>query len=443
MIVKKYLKFHFLFILSLMIFVGCDKGSNRKKTKVFSVTKLSINGSLLPISSANASEYLVWGACHSALGGNGNVSIVIGEPITKPVEVPCRSNTFSGYVDTRQITSKKATITVTHKGNKQSVTVDNNLILIPIDLSFKELSAISSSNMADYNIKGTCDSNLGDVTVVIGEPNVEKILSCTQDNTFSGNFDVQDISSHPAVIKASQSDVNFVAKSSVTNEINHFVTKWRIPEGDFSFTLPLKESSSLKYNFTVDWGDQTAVSEVTSFQDTDKRHTYAKAGEYTMRIIGTCEGFENTSVSSRNLLFEVVNFGNMGWKDLSRAFKGNSLLKKVLGGNMSAVTNMKNMFHRAVLAIPDTNGWDTSMVKDMRGMFLGTTKANPNTSSWNTSKVVDMANLFRNAAEVNPDTSGWDTSMVKDMKGMFLGAIKANPDVSGWDTSKVTNMENV
>ena len=74
---------------------------------------------------------------------------------------------------------------------------------------------------------------------------------------------------------------------------DNFVSAWQIPADDLTLELPLREKHTDDtdlYNFTVDWGDGT-TDEVTSFDDVDKTHTYAEAGEYTVVISGLMEGW--------------------------------------------------------------------------------------------------------------------------------------------------------
>ncbi len=416
--INHYLKFQALLILSLMTILGCAEYSTHQQINKLNHSSLNINLPLPILSSSNAELYTISGTCNSSV--EGSVSLVIGEPKTVPVRVSCNLSSFTGTVDTRQVTSKKATISVTHGGDTQDVTVDNDLF-VPTALGFNFLPSLSSSNKTNYAISGTCDSNLGDVTVSIGEPNIEKDLPCKQGNIFLGDFNVENISSHPTSIRASQVGSSRTIHSFTANNINSFVTKWNITNDSYEFTLPLKEDNRLTYNFTVDWGDGSNISSVSSFSDSDKVHTYNATGQYTITIIGTCEGFENHSLPER-LLLEVINLGNMGWVDLSYAFAGNSHLTKVLGGNTLNVTNMEFMFDGATSANPDTSGWDTSNVTDMEFMFNGATSANPDTSGWDTSNVTDMEFMFSEATAANPDTSGWNFTNVDFIQDIFISS---------------------
>ncbi|WP_429961072.1 MucBP domain-containing protein [Enterococcus sp. DIV1096b] len=110
----------------------------------------------------------------------------------------------------------------------------------------------------------------------------------------------------------------------------------------------------------------------------------------------------------------------------------------------SNVTNMSSMFNNTpILSSVDVSSWDTSNVMNMSNMFNGTTAlSSVDVSSWDTSKVTNMSNMFHNARELSfLDVSSWDTSKVTNMSNMFLRAENlSNVDVSSWDTSRVTNM---
>ena len=219
-------------------------------------------------------------------------------------------------------------------------------------------------------------------------------------------------------------------------------------------------------DITVDWGDGDQsrlvgdVDEGISLREGDGGgfrtvlHTYNEtinatggAGRvYEMKIAGQLmawsfrdmgHGQENDPIDTlRKILYRVLDFGDMGWVDLSYAFKDAVNLVDVLapssGQHLSNVENMRGMFQMETgtglsKVNPSTSNWDTSKVTDMSYMFWGATSANPDTSRWNTSSVTDMSAMFHEAGAANPDTSYWDVSRVQSMAGMFFQAWAANP----------------
>ena len=219
-----------------------------------------------------------------------------------------------------------------------------------------------------------------------------------------------------------------------------FISEWTVTDGE-DITLPLKEGYN--YNFTVNWGDESS-SEVTSYDDSDITHTYDTAGTYTVTISGTVEAWYFNDSGSKDKIISVKNLGDMGWKDLSYAFAECTNLKELYGGNISGVTNMKDMFKSNYSLVNlDIRQWDVSNVTDMTGMFDGVSLANPDVSQWDVSNVTDMNNMFLIASLANPDVSNWNVSNITNMDSMFAGVSSANPDVSQWNVSNVTNMRSM
>ncbi len=244
-----------------------------------------------------------------------------------------------------------------------------------------------------------------------------------------------------------------------------FVSEWKVDAGDTIF-LPLLEKTAdmedrdkpyphtitlpagvkrvnYKYDFTVDWGDGS-TSKITAFDDPDNKHTYQKAGTYTVQITGVMEAMRghlhDDEIDISNKMIAVSDLGDVGWKALFYTFSESFNLNAVAGGDTSEVEVMAGVFYEATLLKPDISSWDTSKVVSMTELFSRAYSANPDVSKWDTSNVTDMAGMFRNAISADPDVSRWNTTSVTDMSSMFATAISANPDVSKWDTANVTDM---
>jgi hypothetical protein len=55
-----------------------------------------------------------------------------------------------------------------------------------------------------------------------------------------------------------------------------------------TFTLPINGGGSgYVQNFSVTWGD-TSSSNITSYEDADRIHTYGSSGTYDVELTGTC-----------------------------------------------------------------------------------------------------------------------------------------------------------
>jgi hypothetical protein len=79
------------------------------------------------------------------------------------------------------------------------------------------------------------------------------------------------------------------------------------------FTLPLVNFGSFTPNIEVAWGDGTPTSTITSVGDSNRIHTYANAGVYTVEIIGQMPGFKvNNNSAIRLAITGIKDFGRVG-----------------------------------------------------------------------------------------------------------------------------------
>ena len=124
-----------------------------------------------------------------------------------------------------------------------------------------------------------------------------------------------------------------------------FVTRWTVA-GDATartITLPLvntRTEGALAYNFTVNWGDGSALSTVTTYNSANAVHTYASNGTYNVEIKGTCEGWSFNNAGDKLKIVAVVNWGTVGghngWKYLTGGFYGCTNLTSLGVGSILA-----------------------------------------------------------------------------------------------------------
>jgi hypothetical protein len=82
------------------------------------------------------------------------------------------------------------------------------------------------------------------------------------------------------------------------------------------FTLPINNYGSLTPNFGVNWGDG-ASGNVSSATDSNRIHTYATGGTYTITISGFMPSFKvNNNSSIRTLITGIIDFGRVGLREL-------------------------------------------------------------------------------------------------------------------------------
>lgn len=61
------------------------------------------------------------------------------------------------------------------------------------------------------------------------------------------------------------------------------------------------------YDYYIDWGDGTSSSQITTYNDTNATHTYATAGEYTIKLYGSLNRLKfNTDANTATCLKQVL-----------------------------------------------------------------------------------------------------------------------------------------
>jgi surface protein len=111
--------------------------------------------------------------------------------------------------------------------------------------------------------------------------------------------------------------------------------------------------------------------------------------------------------------------------------------------DVSNVTDMNQMFRGAVSFNQPLNSWDVSNVTVMNSMFSSATSFNQPIGGWTLSSLTDVNNMFSNADAFDQPLNAWDVSSVTNMNSMFSGADIFNQPLNSWDVSNVTTMSNM
>jgi hypothetical protein len=210
-----------------------------------------------------------------------------------------------------------------------------------------------------------------------------------------------------------------------------FRTLWETTADGESITWPCDMSSMGgnvgTVNAVIDWGDGTANTTVTAFNDSGLTHTYATAGEYTVRITGSFPGlgFGGTAVS-KDKIKKVLQLGNVNWRNLKRGFKGCSNLTDFTVGSttMDLEGNRMQEFLRDCPLLVNVDfsgsGFDTSGITNFNAFFRSSLAPSALTT-------VDVSNL--------------DTSSAETMNSMFRDNdnIVDLPGMETWDISSFNN----
>ena len=230
---------------------------------------------------------------------------------------------------------------------------------------------------------------------------------------------------------ANSTDTVLVTVSDVPNDTD-FVTTWETILPDDSITIPARGT------YAIDWGDGTVNARVTG----DQTHTYADAGNHTVRISDGITAIYLNDHADASKLRSIDQWGDAEWGSMYSSFRGasNVILHATDAPDLSRVTDARYMFMNAHSFDGDLSGWDVSRVADMDGMFWNATSFDSDLSDWDVSSVTDMYGMFASASSFDGDVSDWDVSSVTDMANMFNRASSFDSDLSDWDVSRVTDM---
>ena len=258
---------------------------------------------------------------------------------------------------------------------------------------------------------------------------------------------------------------------------NVFVSSWRTSStssGSSTQTqikLPLVSSGS--YNFNIDWGDGTS-NKITVWNQAQTTHNYSVAGDYILKITGTCTGWVFNNTGDRLKIRSIeswgkLRLGNSGSYfygctnlDLSRVsdvldLTGTTILasgfracgtlasiNRLTEWNTSLVTNMDFMFQNATAFNQNIGALNVSGVSDFTAMFQGcgsfNNGSNSDINNWiiKSTGTVTMGQMFASAGSFNQPINLWNTIAVINMSGMFQLASLFNQNIGAWNVSNVT-----
>jgi surface protein len=239
---------------------------------------------------------------------------------------------------------------------------------------------------------------------------------------------------------------------------------------------------------TVTWGDGsfpqnfTGTSKFCSlgFVSPGIAHTYATAGNYTIRldrdgsagpiwltgfgIDFIMEYWSIPAVKQTLQLTAVVSFGDLGIVSLKSAFSGCDSLVSVPQTLPSTVKSLEYTFARSSFNSANVSTWNTAGVTTFANTFNGAANFNQPLNNWNVSGASSLVNLFAGASSFNRGLSSWkfadgaalpsmfslatsfnrpldmwDVSRISNMASMFYGASSFNQPLNSWDVSRVTS----
>ena len=238
-----------------------------------------------------------------------------------------------------------------------------------------------------------------------------------------------------------------------------FITKWKGTAGQ-EIKIPILGTYTLTwYNEATPEDRHTEQVSITSYMgkyESEETSPYiftppsdgiyvVEAGPEGVEGMLMSFGFDDVLHAAPRLL-SVVQFGDVVWKQLHKAFLFCSNMQFAEGidtPNLSQCTNLKEMFWLCKAFNTPLEQWDVSKITNMDGMFYGCESFNQPLESWDVSQVTNMSRMFANCSTFNQPLEKWNVSNVTDMSGMFDECHSFNQPLEKWNVSKVTSMTNM
>ncbi len=211
-----------------------------------------------------------------------------------------------------------------------------------------------------------------------------------------------------------------------------FVTTWRTTQPGESITIPASGQ------YTISWGDGQVDTGVSG----TRTHSYDVPGTYTVSISDGITRIVLDGHPDAKKLVSIEQWGSARWESMDSAFAwaANMVYRATDVPNLSRVTDMDRMFHRAASFNGDISDWDVSAATTMSAMFRSASSFDQPLNAWDVSSVTDMSDMFAGARSFDQPLNAWDVSSVTDMSAMFVSARSFDQPLNAWDVSSVTDM---
>ncbi|MCD6328780.1 MAG: BspA family leucine-rich repeat surface protein [Candidatus Cloacimonetes bacterium] len=192
---------------------------------------------------------------------------------------------------------------------------------------------------------------------------------------------------------------------------------------DNQIVLPLEISGT--YNFKVSWGDEN-TDKITIYNQSEVTHTYASAGIYTVKIIGTINGWRFNNVGDKLKLLTIESWGELLLGNNACNFYGcsNLIINAVDILDVSSNTTFYAIFRNcSSLTTFDVSSWDVSSITTFRDAFYGCSSLTTlDVSSWDVGSVTAMNSVFYGCVLLTDVVvNNWNITSTTNMTHMFFG----------------------
>jgi len=144
-------------------------------------------------------------------------------------------------------------------------------------------------------------------------------------------------------------------------------------KNDFSFDITLGDgetftmptSTGYNYDYVVYWGDGEVSPTITTYDDSNRAHTYTSSGTYTVRVPGLIESFyvgSNSAIDTK--IVSVNRWGTVGmFKQLNFYGCENLLTLPTESGKLTNVETFNKLFYwcRSLMEIPEGLLWGNTI----------------------------------------------------------------------------------
>lgn len=430
----------FLLLLLILVFISCEDSDSPNDDKTVVVSSITItsgttsffknttNQLTVTVSPTNATDKNVeWSSDNETIATVDNNGLVTGHGLgTVDIIAKSSANTSITSSITLEVTGTTTNelTTLSILGAEASLIADNTFGLqLPFGTDITEL-------------KPSIEHNGG--TII---PPIDEEQDFTEPITYTITSDLgesQEWTVKVITVQEPPISPGFITTWITTNPGLSDGNSIEIP------TYPV-EVFDFGYSYNVDWGDENQEENISG----NAKHRYEIPGMYHVSITGEFprlffnDQFFGTE-TDRQKIVSVNQWGNIQWRDFSRAFKGCTELDIVATDvpDFSNVFRAEEMlrFCKKLVGNSSFANWDVSNLTSASFMFAGCDSFNQNIGSWNVSNMRRLFGFFENTLKFNRDIGNWDLRNAEIIYHMFQGAEAFNQDIGRWKFPKVTSL---
>lgn len=140
--------------------------------------------------------------------------------------------------------------------------------------------------------------------------------------------------------------------------------------------IKIPMTSDGTYDYYIDWGDGTSSSQITTYNDTNATHTYATAGEYTIKLYGSLNRLRFAGTGNSATCLKQVTKSTLTYVRIWEMFRDCRNLESIPDGIFDSSLNLASaestFFNCTKLAtVPTTLFKNNSNINNFNNTFYG------------------------------------------------------------------------